>query len=58
MDCKVEGQSKRSPIPDQMKVNVYEAEELFGNSSEFGIMFKNELYRIRITRNGKLIMNK
>ncbi len=37
---------------------VYESPQLFGNNKEIQINHKGELYRIRITRNGKLIMNK
>ncbi len=40
------------------KSKVYSFEELFGDNSEIGIKFNNELYRIRKTRNCKLIMNK
>ncbi len=44
--------SQDPPVP------VYEASELFQRQNEFMIRYEGELYRIRITRNGKLIMNK
>lgn len=37
---------------------VYESPQLFGSNNEIQINHEGELYRIRITRNGKLIMNK
>ena len=40
------------------KNKVYSFEELFGNNNEIGIKFNDELYRIRKTKNSKLIMNK
>ncbi len=40
------------------KPKVYESPQLFGNHNEIQIHHEGELYRIRITRNGKLIMNK
>jgi hemin uptake protein HemP len=40
------------------KPKVYESPQLFGSHNEIQIHHEGELYRIRITRNGKLIMNK
>lgn len=40
------------------KPKVYESPQLFGSHNVIQIHHENELYRIRITRNGKLIMNK
>jgi hemin uptake protein HemP len=37
---------------------LYDSLGLFGNQCEIRIRHKGETYRIRITRNGKLIMNK
>jgi hemin uptake protein HemP len=37
---------------------VYESPQLFDGNNEIRIKHAGELYRIRITRNGKLIMNK
>ena len=37
---------------------LYDSLDLFGNQCEIKIRHKGEMYRIRITRNGKLIMNK
>jgi hemin uptake protein HemP len=31
---------------------------LFGNCREVGIRHRGEVYRLRVTRNGKLILNK
>ena len=36
----------------------YDALELFGNNNEIIINFHNEQYRLRITKNEKLVMNK
>lgn len=40
------------------KPKVYESPQLFGSNNEIQISHEGKLYRIRITRNGKLIMNK
>jgi hemin uptake protein HemP len=40
------------------KPKVYESPQLFRGDKEIQINHEGELYRIRITRNGKLIMNK
>ncbi|MGQ4274242.1 hemin uptake protein HemP [Terrihabitans sp. B22-R8] len=35
-----------------------DSKELFGSSVEIGILHEDSLYRLRITRGGKLILNK
>ena len=37
---------------------VLEANELFGDENEIGIIHKGAMYRLRVTRGGKLILNK
>lgn len=37
---------------------VYASSALFGQASEIGIRHDGALYRLRITRQGKLILNK
>jgi hemin uptake protein HemP len=37
---------------------VIEAGQIFGDKREVGIRFEGQMYRLRITRNGKLILNK
>ena len=37
---------------------VISSEELFGGASEIGIRHEGGLYRLKITRQGKLILNK
>lgn len=37
---------------------VIEAKELFENESEVGIIHDGSMYRLRVTRSGKLILNK
>tara|TARA_R110002020_G_scaffold58372_4_gene160063 strand:+ start:26185 stop:26394 length:210 start_codon:yes stop_codon:yes gene_type:complete len=37
---------------------VFDSKQLFGSSSEIGIMHQGSLYRLKITRQGKLILNK
>ena len=48
-----------SPVekPDNAK-REYDAKELFGDSNEIIINYQNEQYRLRITKNEKLVMNK
>ncbi|OQY07575.1 MAG: hypothetical protein B6I25_01560 [Planctomycetales bacterium 4572_13] len=40
------------------RVPVVESSRLFGKSNEIMIRHEGAVYRLRITRNGKLIMNK
>ena len=49
--------SSRTDAND-LKPKVYESLQLFGSHNEIQINHGGKLYRIRITRNGKLIMNK
>ncbi len=37
---------------------VIESRDLFGEANEIGIMHEGALYRLRVTRAGKLILNK
>jgi len=37
---------------------VVEARELFGDETEVGIVHNGSMYRLRVTRGGKLILNK
>lgn len=37
---------------------VLEANELFGDENEIGIINNGAMYRLRVTRGGKLILNK
>jgi hemin uptake protein HemP len=37
---------------------VVESRQLFGRTTEIGIMHHGSLYRLKITRQGKLILNK
>ena len=37
---------------------VLDAAQLFGGARELSLMYGNEEYRLRITRNGKLILTK
>ena len=39
-------------------IKLYNSPELFGSKNEIMICHKGEIYRVRITRNDKLIMNK
>lgn len=43
-------------LPSQMP--VVESRQLFGSASEIGIVHQGSLYRLKITRQGKLILNK
>jgi hemin uptake protein HemP len=51
------GELARKP-PDDGESPVVDSEELFRNSREIRIRHVGEVYRLRITRNGKLILNK
>lgn len=48
----VAGRSSQQQIP------LFSSPELFGDKNEIMICHKGEVYKIRITRNDKLIMNK
>jgi len=37
---------------------VFSTEELFGSNTEIGITHQGLVYRLRITRQGKLVLNK
>jgi hemin uptake protein HemP len=37
---------------------VMESAELFGGENEIGIVHQGAMYRLRVTRGGKLILNK
>ncbi len=43
---------------DRQQPQLFSSLELFGNNNEIMICHKGEIYRIKITRNDKLIMNK
>ena len=43
---------------NQKSIKLYNSPELFGNKNEIMICHKGDIYRVRITRNDKLIMNK
>ena len=42
----------------QEELEVVDASSLFGSSREIGIRHAGSLYRLKITRQGKLILNK
>ena len=37
---------------------LWDSRKLFGRSTEIGILHEGSLYRLKITRQGKLILNK
>ena len=39
-------------------VRIFESEHLFGPEHEIGIIHQGAMYRLRVTRGGKLILNK
>ena len=47
--------SPKGQAPD---VRVWESQDLFGPDRQILIHHESEIYVLRITRNGKLIMNK
>lgn len=42
----------------QQHTRILESSQLFGDNNEIMIRHEGSVYRLRITRNGKLIMNK
>lgn len=53
--------SPEPAVPDKARVPaqpVFTTEELFGSAIEIGIAHHGETYRLRITRQGKLVLNK
>lgn len=40
------------------QIPVFDSKQLFGASSEIGIVHEGSFYRLKITRQGKLILNK
>lgn len=46
------------PTADLGGLKVVESSDLFGRRTEIGIMHDGSLYRLKITRQGKLILNK
>ena len=50
--------NEQLPKGTKAEIPVYTSEKLFGLKNEIIIKHEDNLYRLRITRNGKLIMNK
>lgn len=44
--------------PPRNRIRTLTSRELFGRETEIGIEHEGALYRLRITRQGKLILNK
>jgi hemin uptake protein HemP len=62
MDSSQEGGANQSAIPGRPPTNgeirKYDARDLFGESREIEIIFNSQSYRLRITRQEKLILTK
>jgi hemin uptake protein HemP len=41
-----------------MPSRIFSSEELFQSEAEIGIVHQGSMYRLRVTRGGKLILNK
>jgi len=57
----ITGEHAAPPIRATLKeaqIKTYGSRELFGGSREVGIEHGGSLYRLKITRQGKLILNK
>ena len=51
--------SEIAEVPDELvNKRLFNAPELFGNQNEIKISHNGDIYTLRITRNGKLVMNK
>ena len=48
----------RETAPVSLRIEAYSSEALFGGEQEVLIRHGGETYRLRITRQGKLILNK
>lgn len=48
----------RPGLDHQRGLDTLDSRDLFGGTNEIGIMHKGSLYRLKITRQGKLILNK
>ncbi|BBL34365.1 hypothetical protein Nstercoris_00596 [Nitrosomonas stercoris] len=46
------------PHFEPLTIKLLSSEDLFGNSNEILIQHRNEQYRLRLTRNNKLILTK
>ncbi|MCB1464252.1 MAG: hemin uptake protein HemP [Nitratireductor sp.] len=42
----------------QAKLPVFESRTLFGGTNEVGIVHEGALYRLKTTKQGKLVLNK
>ena len=52
------GTTNNSPAPRKHDPRVIDSRELFGQHAEVRLRHGNEEYRLRITRQGKLILTK
>ncbi|HEY4193546.1 MAG TPA: hemin uptake protein HemP [Mesorhizobium sp.] len=53
-----ETEGKRRPEPNRISVRTLSSNTLFAGEHEIGIEHHGALYRLKITRLGKLILNK
>lgn len=49
---------KNQPAPNQPPTSVLTSKELLGERRELVILHEGELYRLRVTKNNKLILTK
>ena len=49
---------RERPAPAALVARSFSSEELFEGATEIGIVHEGALYRLKITRQGKLILNK
>ncbi len=52
------GRPRETSAGDRDRVRTVTSEALFGGQREIGIDHRGALYRLKITRQGKLILNK
>lgn len=51
--------ARRNAMPaTQAKLPVFESRTLFGGTNEVGIVHEGALYRLKTTKQGKLVLNK
>lgn len=55
---KIENNPKNNESNVKRQIRFFESSQLFGDNNEIMIRHDGSVYRLRITRNGKLIMNK
>jgi len=57
-DSKTLQSSETNEAESEKSLALFTSEKLFGTENEIGIVHSGSVYRLKITRQGKLILNK